>query len=174
MTLTKEMIDTYIGIRSEKIAGADEVCKPMIRHWCEVMEDANPLYSDEAYAKNSKYEGIIAPPTQVQVYTMNPLWPKVERPKNEMEKLIDLFKSYGYTAIVATEQVQEYGAPMKLGDRIGYEIEVASVSPLKQTARGPGYFATFLYSFTNQDDVLVCRQSFTILLYAPQAGEVSQ
>lgn len=167
MTLTTEMIEAHIGIKSHKIAGLDEVCKPMIRHWCEVMEDTNPLYTDEAYAKASEYGGIIAPPTQVQVYTMNPLWPKTEREPNEMEKLVALFKQHGYTAIVATEQVQEYGVPMHLGDCISYQIEVSSVSPQKQTARGLGYFATFLYTYTNQRDEIVCKQSFTILVYQP-------
>lgn len=172
MTLTAEMIEEYVGITSEKVNGVDEVCRPMIRHWCEVMEDTNPLYTDEEYAQHSKYGGIIAPPTQVQVYIMNPLWPKTEREPNSMEQLVSLFKAHGFSSIVATEQVQEYGVPMKLGDQISYTISVQSVSPLKQTARGPGYFATFLYCFTNQRDEIVCNQSFTILAYKPIAQEV--
>ncbi len=171
MTLTTEMIEAHLGITSEKVNGLDEICRPMIRHWCEVMEDANPLYTDEEYANNSKYGGMIAPPTQVQAYTMNPLWPKTEREPNSMEQLVALFREHGFSAIVATEQVQEYGVPMKLGDRISYTISVQSVSPLKQTARGPGYFATFLYHFTNQRNETVCNQSFTILAYKPQAQE---
>lgn len=81
MSLTTEMLQSLVGIESEVTKGTDEVCRPMIRHYCEVMEDANPLYHDDAYAKASRYGEIIAPPTQVQVYTMNPLWPKVEREK---------------------------------------------------------------------------------------------
>ncbi|MGM9943836.1 MAG: MaoC family dehydratase [Lysinibacillus sp.] len=171
MILTAEMIEAHIGIQSEKVAGLDEVCKPMIRHWCEVMEDANPLYHNEDYAKASKYGGIIAPPMQVQAYTMNALWPKVEREPNSMEKLIQLFKDNGFSSIVATEQVQEYVTPMKLGDLVSYTISVDSVSPLKETARGPGYFATFLYTFTNQRDEVICRQTFTILAYKANAGQ---
>lgn len=171
MTLTTEMIEAHIGVQSEKVAGLDEVCKPMIRHWCEIMEDANPLYQDEEYAKKSKYGGIIAPPTQVQAYTMNALWPKVERKANSMEQLIQLFKSHGFSSIVATEQIQEYVTSLKLGDMVSYKISVASVSPLKETARGPGYFATFLYTFTNQNDEVVCNQTFTILAYKAKVGQ---
>lgn len=171
MTLTTERLQSLIGIESEVTKGTDEVCRPMIRHYCEVMEDANPLYHDEAYAKESRYGEIIAPPTQVQVYTMRPLWPKVERKKNAMESLVELLKEHGYSSIVATEQVQEYFAPMKMGDEISYTISVKDISPLKQTARGPGYFSTFLYKFINQRNEVVCMQSFTILSYKAQVQE---
>ncbi|WP_052404837.1 FAS1-like dehydratase domain-containing protein [Bacillus rubiinfantis] len=165
MALMKEKIQEFIGIDSEKIVGPDKVCKQMIRHWCEVMEDSNPLYQDEEYARNSKYGGIIAPPMQVQVYTMSPLWPPTDREPNPMEQLIAELAKQGYSSIVATEQGQEYFAPMMLGDEISYTISVDKVSPEKQTVRGPGYFVTFLYKFFNQRDELVCKQTFTILAY---------
>ncbi len=171
MSLTTEMLQSLVGIESEVTKGTDEVCRPMIRHYCEVMEDANPLYRDDAYAKTSRYGEIIAPPTQVQVYTMNPLWPKVEREKNSMENLVDLLKEHGYSSIVATAQVQEYFEPMKIGDDISYTLSVKEISPLKQTARGPGYFSTFLYTFLNQRNEVVCKQSFTILSYQAQVQE---
>lgn len=171
VALSAETIEKYLGIESELTKGSDEVCRPMIRHFCEVMEDANPLYHDEIFAKKEGYEGVIAPPTQVQVYTMNTLWPKPTRSKNSMELFVEVLKEHGYSSIVATEQVQEYFEPMHVGDEISYTISVDTVSSLKQTARGPGYFTTFLYKFVNQRDELVCKQSFTILSYEAQAKE---
>lgn len=165
MSLTRERINEFIGIQSELTEGPDQVCKQMIRHWCEVMEDSNPLYQDEEYAKTSKYGETIAPPMQVQVYTMSPLWPKSNREPNMMEKFIKELEENGYTSIVATEQGQEYFAPMKLGDQINYTISVDKVSSEKQTVRGPGFFVTFLYQFFNQRNELVCKQNFTILAY---------
>src|SRR5690625_2415788 len=149
MSLAKEL-ESWVGVESKLIEGQDEVCKPMIRHWCEVMEETNPLYQDEAYAKTTKYGGVIAPPMQVQVYTMSPLWPETTREPSPMEQLVALMKERGFTSIVATEQGQEYFEPMKLGDQINYSISVDKVSPEKQTVRGPGYFITFLYTFVNQ------------------------
>ncbi len=165
MPLTEEMLNEHVGVDSERIIGPDAVCTQMIRHWCEVMEDENPLYQDEEYAVQSKYGGIIAPPTQVQVYTMTPLWPKVDRPATSQELIVKLLADHGYTSIVATGQEQEYFAPMKPGDQISYTITVNKVSPQKQTARGPGYFVTFLYAYVNQHDEKVCDQTFTILAY---------
>lgn len=165
MAIAEVVLNSYIGLDSERIAGVDAVCEQMIRHWTEVMEDTNPLYSDPQYAKNTKYEGVIAPPMQVQVYTMNPLWPKPERDPNSMENLLKVMAEEGYSTIVATEQNQEYFTPMKPGDQISQIMSVKEISAEKQTARGPGYFVTFAYKFINQNDEVVCQQTFTILVY---------
>ncbi len=37
---------------SEPQTCAVECCEHLIRHWCETVEDGNPLYLDEAYAKS--------------------------------------------------------------------------------------------------------------------------
>ncbi|MGH7338787.1 MAG: FAS1-like dehydratase domain-containing protein, partial [Myxococcota bacterium] len=46
--------------------GLDAVNEPMIRHWCETMGDANPIYVDPAAAKSSRHGGLVAPPTMMQ------------------------------------------------------------------------------------------------------------
>ena len=171
MAIAEAKIQEYVGVVSERIEGPDAVCKQMIRHWCEVMQDANPLYLDEEYANVSKYGEIIAPPMQVQVYTMSPLWPVQKREASPMERFVALLNQEGYTSIVATEQGQEYFSPMKVGDVISYTISVYKVSSEKMTARGPGYFCTFLYTFLNQRDEVVCKQTFTILAYNANANE---
>ena len=171
MSLTAEMLKEHVGVDSERIIGPDNVCRQMIRHWCEVMEDNNPLYQDEEFAAKTKYGSIIAPPTQVQVYTMTPLWPKVERAATPQELIVKLLADHGYTSIVATGQEQEYFTPMKPGDQISYTISVKEVSPQKKTARGPGFFVTFLYAYVNQRDEKVCDQTFTILAYNASSND---
>jgi hypothetical protein len=47
----EEEIKKLYGIESPPIVGVDAVSKEMIRHWCEAMEDENPLHQDEEYAK---------------------------------------------------------------------------------------------------------------------------
>src|SRR5581483_10588230 len=37
---------------------ADEMALPLIRLWCEALEDANPLYHDAEYARTSRHGGI--------------------------------------------------------------------------------------------------------------------
>ena len=40
-----EELKADVGREGERLVAADEVCKPMIRHWCEAMQDGNPLYT---------------------------------------------------------------------------------------------------------------------------------
>ena len=53
--------------------GQDPVNLPMIRHWVEAMGDHNPVYVDEAAARDAGFPGIIAPPTMLQAWIMRGL-----------------------------------------------------------------------------------------------------
>ena len=77
-----------IGKEGEPFHAPDEVSKSMIRHYIEMMEDANPLYTDEEYAKKSKYGGIIAPPQMLMVWCMPRIWPWPEFPWIPMAELV--------------------------------------------------------------------------------------
>jgi len=55
-----EKLLAMVGEEAGPFEAPNAVNEAMIRHWCEAMEDGNPLYSDEEYAKKSKYGGIIA------------------------------------------------------------------------------------------------------------------
>jgi len=145
----------------------DEVNKAMIRHWCEAMEDGNPIYTDEEYALESGYGGIIAPPQMVQAYSTPPLWPKDAGRINPQTEALEKLNRKGYTGVVATGTSQEYFHPMRIGDKICYEIKLSSVSPEKTTRLGKGYFVTTESRYTNQNGELVCIQSFTVLKYIP-------
>jgi acyl dehydratase len=161
-----ERLLKMVGEEAGPFEAADEVNRAMIRHWCEAMEDANPLYWDESYAKKSRYGGIIAPPQMVQAYCIPPLWPKRELP-DPQAKAVRMMDDAGYNGVVATTTSQEYFKPMRIGDRLSYKIKFVSVSPEKTTRLGTGHFLTSEYTYTNQKGEVVCVQSFTILKFRP-------
>jgi len=161
-----ERLQKMVGEEAGPFEAADEVNKAMIRHWCEAMEDANPLYSDENYAKKSRYGGVIAPPQMVQAYCIPPLWPKRVLP-DPQAKAVRMMDEAGYGGVVATTTSQEYFKPMRLGDRLSYKLKFVSVSPEKTTRLGTGHFLTSEYTYTNQKGEVVCVQSFTILKFKP-------
>jgi acyl dehydratase len=155
-----------VGEEAGPFEAADEVNRAMIRHWCEAMEDGNPLYTDEQHAKKSKYHGIIAPPQMVQAYCIPPLWPKKVLP-DPQAKAVRMLDEAGYTGVVATTTTQEYFRPMRPGDRISYKLKLVSVSPEKATRLGRGHFVTSEYTYSNQKGEVVCIQPFTVLKFIP-------
>ena len=63
--ITDEM-RAMIGVESEP--SVYEIEKEPIRRWADAIGDANPLYHDEAYARERGYRGLVAPPAFVAQY----------------------------------------------------------------------------------------------------------
>jgi len=162
-----EKAAAMVGEESPLEVCKDEVTRAMIRHWCEAMEDANPLYGDAAYAGKSRYGGIIAPPQMVQAFSTPPLWPKKEGRPDPFAKAVAIMREGGYFGIVATTTTQEYHRPMRPGDHLRFQVKLAGVSPEKTTRIGTGHFLTAEYTYLNQSQELVCAQSFTVLTFKP-------
>lgn len=164
-----EKLQAMVGEEAGPFEALNEVNKAMIRHWCEAMEDSNPLYTDEEYARKSRYGGVIAPPQMVQAYCMPPLWPKKET-SDPQAKAVQMMDEAGYKGVVATTTSQEYFCPMRPGDRLSYKIKLVSVSLEKTTRLGVGHFITSEYTYTNQNGEVVCIQPFTVLKFKPATG----
>ena len=164
-----EKVQAMVGRESDLQVCKDEVDKAMIRHWCEAMEDGNPLYTDEAYAKESRYDGIIAPPQMVQAFSTPALWPKKEGKPDPFAQAVKMMGEAGYFGIVATTTSQEYMNPMRPGDQLSFKVKLAAVSPEKTTRIGTGHFVKAEYTYMNQNQDVVCLQSFTVLTFKPAA-----
>jgi acyl dehydratase len=160
-----EELKADVGREGPRLVAVDEVCKPMIRHWCEAMQDGNPLYTNEEYARKSKYGGIIAPPTMVLTWTMPPLWPPTDRPPHPFEQYLEKLDKAGFYGILITNVAQKYLRPLFPGDHITFTYKVTDVSPEKKTSLGSGHFVTTTFIFTNQKGETVATQSLTVLKY---------
>jgi acyl dehydratase len=144
----------YIGRVSGFFEGPDEVNKAMIRHWCEMVEDANPLYTDEEYAKTSEYESIISPPAMQTTWVYPRWWPPVEMSPDIGPAQLDLpLGDFPIPAVISI--TEEYFVPMRPGDRIRYKTSLDDISPLKKTRLGVGHFITTTNYYYNQHDELI-------------------
>ena len=67
----RERPEKYIGQpMGPPSVAPDAVNVPMIRHWVDALDDRNPVYEDEAFARKTRFGGLVAPPAMLQTWTM--------------------------------------------------------------------------------------------------------
>ena len=180
----------WLGKESSKSPGAYKVSEAQIMYWADMVEDANPLYEDTDYARNSRHGGVIGPPMALITWTMGrpgrtgvdrerpdhrlperKPWPPYSAEELERDAM---FNPPGATDTIATISVQEYGIPVRPGDRLSSTNMLVNCSPLKRTRLGPGYFQTNLTTFYNQQDEIVGTNLFTLLRYGVPESELEK
>jgi uncharacterized OB-fold protein/acyl dehydratase len=148
------------------------VNEAMIRHWCDAVDDRNPVYTDPEFAARSVHGGIVAPPTMLQAWTMPGLVPKEVREEMNRRRLggiLALLDAAGFTSVVATNCAQEYARYLRPGDRLTSETVIESVSDEKRTALGPGHFVNQCTTYRDQHGEVVGVMRFRLLKFRPSA-----
>jgi acyl dehydratase len=168
---------SYVGLEEgPPFTCPDAVNEAMIRHWCEAMGDANPVYVDVEAARDSVHAGIVAPPSMLQVWDMRgyAMHDPALLPPNKQRELHGIFDAAGYTGVVATDTEQEFRRYLRPGDRITAHTLIESISEPKTTALGTGYFVVTRTRFSDQQGEEVGALSFRVLKFRPkQPSEVA-
>ena len=137
----------------------------MARFWCEMVEDPNPIYFDEAYARTTWLGDTFAPPAMLFTWGMAPVWPEEER-----ESPVSALQLEDCPATIAVNSVQEYAMPIRYGDTLTVTSQVSSIGEEKTTRLGTGHFVSTQDTFRNQRGEVVGTHTFTLFMYCP-AGE---
>ena len=109
-TIIPESLRNAIGVESDPITY--DIEKGHIARFAEAIGDENPIYSDEIKARNSKYGGIIAPPTFYRALRPGSLPETAESP---------------FTRNLDAGSDWEFFEPIRPGDRITVTIKLADV-----------------------------------------------
>lgn len=128
----------------------DEMALPLVRLWCEVLEDANPMYHDAAFAATTRHGGIVAPGPMLLPLTTRPEWSPSGTTTSTSEGLSQEYPDYPHAASLTT--VQYYRRPMRLGERPMIHWYQAPTSAETMTERGPGLIIPRYFSFRDRDD----------------------
>ena len=169
----REHVGLPVGTSGPSIA-PDPVNQPMIRHWAAAFEDANSVYVDPEAAGESRFGSIVAPPLMLQTWCMaTPVITGIaERGGSPVESggaaVLDLLDADGYVATLASNSEFEIVRYLHLGERLRSETLLESVSDRKQTRIGPGYFVTWVTTYTTESGEVVGRQTFRILKFRPE------
>jgi acyl dehydratase len=160
-----DQLRAMIGAKTPPETARDPVNAAMIRHWCDAMSDANPLYTDPDAAAKSAHGGIVAPPAMLDAWTMPGL--RGRRAGDPGLSPLRALDAAGFTSVIATNSEHEYVRYLRLGDLLHAHNELVDVSEEKQTALGRGHFVTSRTSYRTADGHEVGRRFFRILKFRP-------
>ena len=146
--ITQSMRDA-IGVESDPVI--NEIEKGAIVKFAQAIGDPNPIYNNEEIARNTKYGGLIAPPTFLRSM-------KVGAPKAE-------FKN-PYTANVDGGSEWEYFEPIRPGDLISVTTYIADIHE-RNGRLGNMLITVRETKYTNQFDKIVALQRTTGIAYDP-------
>jgi len=169
-------LSSYLGGDHGPYKSWDAVNRPMIRHWCDVMGDNNPIYLDEQAAQEAGFPGIVAPPTMLQAWTM--LGYGERRPPGSDTRdpfaVLPALEEMGYPAVVAVNCEQEYTRYVAEGESLYYRSTIEAISEQKSTALGVGFFVTELSTYYNQRDEVVGTMRFRVFKFAPRSVQEAE
>ncbi len=146
--ITQEMRDV-IGVESEAVAY--DVERGAIRKFAEAIGDDNPLYNDEEVARNSRYGGLIAPPTFMRSMSAGRSRATVQSP---------------YPAALDGGSEWEYFEPVRPGDRIAVTVKVSDMFE-REGRLGNMLFIVRETKYVNQFGKTVALQRSTGISYQP-------
>jgi acyl dehydratase len=149
-----------------------EVNEYLIRHWCETLEDGNPLYLDAKYARSMGHPSVVAPPGSfMTTFAMQFRWPwppggrePVPHIHYDIKEALDL-----PVGIIGSIEV-EFGVPLLVGDRLQISQKLVDISPWKKTRLGEGHFWTMDRIYRNGQGELVARERLTAFGYGRKSG----
>ncbi|WP_030175331.1 bifunctional MaoC family dehydratase N-terminal/OB-fold nucleic acid binding domain-containing protein [Spirillospora albida] len=167
----EERLQSWVGRRlSEPRRGQDPVNVPMIRHWVEAMEDDNPVFLDEDAARATGRDGVVAPASMMQAWTMRGYKASVNAdsaPPTGGDELVALLAEGGYTSVVATDSEFTFERELVPGDHVSVEERVESISPEKTTGLGTGRFISTIRTYRDANGEVVATQKWRTLRFRP-------
>ncbi|MFQ5666397.1 MAG: MaoC family dehydratase N-terminal domain-containing protein [Candidatus Binatia bacterium] len=148
----------------------------LIRHWCETLEDGNPLYLDDRYATAQGLRSVVAPVGSIMTTFAMPFrwpWPPGDRePVRHIHYYIKDLLNLPVGIITAIDV--ENHTPLLIGDRVSVSQRLVSISPWKKTRLGEGHFWTMDRLYRNQRGDLVVRERMTAFGYGREDGGTKQ
>jgi len=137
--------------------GVYEIEKGLIQRFAQAIDDPNPLWQDEEYARRSQYGGIIAPPTFIVAIGGEQFG----------QKLTELFRS---GLLHGSTELESY-QPVRPGDKIAVTAKIANVRERRDSGGARTTFVTFDITYKNQRDELVARCQYMVVGYEAEKAK---
>jgi len=150
-----------------------DVEREAIRRFADSVDDPNPLYWDEEYAKKTRYGAIIAPPGFISApwFSSRPRkWgQKGETVPDETAGVRTAIIKAGYGRILDGGINYEFIKPVKAGDTITSQSVIADIT-VREGRTGKMVFLVTETTYTNQDGEIVAKSRSTSIHPEGQPG----
>jgi uncharacterized OB-fold protein/acyl dehydratase len=163
-----DRVRELIGRSSPFNTARDPVDEAMIRHWCDVIDERNPVYTDPTFASRSVFGGVVAPPAMLDVWD-KPGLHLVRDPSNPQSAALTLLEEHGFTSTVAVNSELELDRYLRPGEELHSTLTLEDVSEEKHTGLGTGHFVTSRLAYLVADE-RVGSVLFRVLKFAPGTG----
>ncbi|MFE0150343.1 MaoC family dehydratase N-terminal domain-containing protein [Nonomuraea sp. NPDC059007] len=135
----------------------EELGRAAIRYFAQAVGDANPLYTDDAYAREHGYDGVIAPPTLI--FETNQFTGLSRDPDGYCGHTWDL--DFPGTRLVRGGNTYEFHQPVRPADVITVTWRLGDI-----VRKAGKIFVTSTATYTNQHADLLAVNEET-LIYVP-------
>ena len=162
----------WVGRQSGEFVGPDVVERGSIRHFCELVEDPNPLYYDDVYAKRTIWDSVIAPPGSLAVWCNPAIWSASGKQQTETPRMQRQVPLPG-DVLIGTSVDTDYYLPIRLGDRLSYSERISRIEP-KTTRLGEGCFIDLEKTYRRQDGQVTAIQRHTVFRYQAHKASVER
>ena len=152
--MISESVAKYLGMKDDP--EVMEVEKGAIKRYADAVEDYNPLYFDEEYARNSKYGAIITPPGFFG-------WAVKPGPKGGLiqKGIVDEMQQAGYFIMDGGCEFEFY-RPIRAGDILVGQMKIAEMTE-KEGRTGQMLFVITELTYTNQNGQLAAKRRQTLI-----------
>jgi uncharacterized protein len=158
-------VEDWVGYKLDAGPGDVAAERGYVLHWCEAVEDANPIYWDEAAAQEIT-DGWIAPPSMLSVW-MRPLMfkPGTEEQIRPLELHFMLKDAFELPEGIVTGNEIEFGVPVRMGDTVATTQSVREISDERTNRLGTGRSWTIDVTYTNQRNEVVGVETYRMFSY---------
>ena len=168
--VTKEMKKAIGNWRMPQFAPEDVTIWAVLRY-AAATEDPNPLWRDEKYASQTKWGGIIAPPTSIQIY--NSVNRQFREQGGEPWPEVFPFPPPFESTFFGSDEF-EFFAPIRIGDAVSSEAVLGNVYEKQSHSRaGRLVFIQHNMAYHNQRGELLARQRCTLISVEASAPAVA-
>ena len=139
-----------------------DVEKGAIRKFADAVDDQNPLYWDEEYARNSRYSSMIAPPgffgwpTKWAKGSTFPLSPEASGSTEAIANPRATLEKAGYGRLLDGGIEYEFFSPIRAGDTLTASSVIKNIIEREGRA-GKIVFMVVETTYTNQNSELVAK-----------------